>query len=178
LNTRINGLSVDLNEIALSNSAGELDFLVDSQSSGMNGLAKSESGTGSKAKLIQNSKRYEIIKVNVNTLDHEFLNKEIEEKDTLYVLKIDTEGAEGEVVEGAMSTLQKQNKYVVICEMHLDNANLVNQMSTLIKAEIERNKIVKLYLLRFEKEPILLDHTDVSTWHRFGDGDIALKVGL
>jgi FkbM family methyltransferase len=178
LNTKINGLAIDLNEIALGKEAGDFDFSIDSQSSGMNGLTQSESGTGFQAKLSENSKRYETIRVKVSTLDLQFSIKKFENKSALYVLKIDTEGAEGEVLEGALSTLQNLNRYAVICEMHLDNVNLIKQLSGLVELELDCNKKVKMYLLRFGQDPILLDHNDSKTWHHHGSGDIALMVGI
>jgi FkbM family methyltransferase len=176
LNRIINGLQFKSEKLAVADVDGVLEFIIDTQSSGMNGLLKSKSGTGRFKEQIDHLGRFHSIKVDSIKLSNYFGNEIRESNKSLLCLKIDTEGAEGEVIVGARDLIQRFESYLIISEMHLDNLELVKQYDLLIKTEISARKYITLRLLRFMKEPIVLNHNDSSTWHQYGYGDLALYV--
>jgi FkbM family methyltransferase len=176
LNGTINGLQIKSRKLAVSDVEGELEFTIDSLSSGMSGLSKNESGVGRFTGQDDPHRRFTHTIVESITLSKHFANETDESNAGLLCLKIDTEGAEGEVLEGATDLTQKFESYVVICEMHLDNIKLVEQYKKLIETELSAGKFVTMHLLKFMEEPIIINHREPSTWHQYGSGDLAIYV--
>lgn len=177
LNSNVNAIPINHKQIALSSKAGEFDFSISLESSGMNGLTQSESGTGFAARSASN-KSFQSIQVKATTLDLEFANDVFGNTDDFYVIKIDTEGSEGQVLQGATNSLNKLDCYVLICEMHLDNKNLIKSVNDIVNLERKKGKVVKMLLLRFEQEAIPLNHLNPDSWHQYGYGDIAIQIGF
>jgi FkbM family methyltransferase len=178
LNSNVNAIPINHKQIALTCKAGEFDFSISLESSGMSGLTQSDSGTGFAARSVSNEKSFQTIQVKATTLDLEFANDVFGNTDDFYVIKIDTEGSEGQVLQGATNSLNKLNCYVLICEMHLDNKNLIKSVNDIVHLETKKGKVVKIFLLRFEQEAIPLDHLNPDSWHQYGYGDIAIQIGF
>ena len=176
LNALINGLQIKSRQLAVSDVEGVLEFTIDSRSSGMSGLSKSESGVGRFTRQSDPHERFHHIAVDSLTLSKFFTNEIHEDDAGLLCLKIDTEGSEGEVLAGAKDLIQKFESYVVICEMHLDNHILIEQYNQIVETAISDGKFVNMQLLRFMEEPIAINHLESSTWHQHGGGDLALFV--
>ncbi len=176
LNGRINGLQIKSKKLAVSDVDGFLDFTIDSQSTGMSGLSKNESGVGRFTGLGDPHQRFTHISVESVTLSKHFADLMNDTHRGLLCLKIDTEGAEGEVLEGSRELIQRFESYVIICELHLDNFKLIEQFKHLIEAEILANKFIKMQFLRFMQEPITVNHLESNSWHKHGNGDLALFV--
>ena len=176
LNGIINGLQINPSQVAVSDVEGMLEFTVDTRSSGMSGLSKSDSGVGRFTGQNDPHKRFQHIPVNSITLSKNFADEVKEETAGLLCLKIDTEGSEGDVLAGARDLIDKFDNYVIICEMHLDNFNLIEQYVQIVETAVYNGKIVNMQLLRFMEDPLAINHLDSSTWHQHGAGDLALFV--
>jgi len=174
LNGTMNGLKITSKKLAVSDVEGELQFTVDSRSSGMSGLSKSESGIGRFTGEKDPDKRFSQIKVDSITLSKHFADIIHSDEAGLLCLKIDTEGAEGEVLAGAKSLIEQFDSCVIICEMHLDNQNLLKQYEKIVEVGISSGKFINMQLLKFMEEPITINHLDSGTWHQNGRGDLAL----
>ena len=174
LNAAINGITITSEKLAVSDVEGKLQFMIDSKSSGMSGLSKSESGIGRFAGKIDLDDRFRHTSVDSITLSKYFADKFIADQASLLFLKIDTEGAEGEVLQGAYRLIEQFDSCVIVCEFRLDNQNLLRQYEKIVKNEISKGKFVKMQLLKFLEKPITINHLDSGTWGRNGDGDLVL----
>lgn len=106
------GLAMDLRESAVSDFVGTADFAIDTERSGRSSISDGAADAPS---------RIRVVTVPVTTIDHDLADEEL----TTICIKVDVEGHDLEVIEGARETLARAGEWAVMFEsLHIPTAQL------------------------------------------------------
>ena len=133
------------NNLALGKTAGKLDFYqtYESSSSTFNSINIKSKYYNQKKKLLglhKNDNFFKISKINIITLDQYFANSNSNE---ISLLKIDTEGFEYEILQGAVKSLKKIK--LVLLEHHYDDMIDKNYTFSDINQFLKTNSFINIF---------------------------------
>ena len=149
-------------ENGVSNSIGNFELKLDPLNQG--GASLNKPGGHQKLNIEDiialNKKKQTAIKIDVITLDHYFDNFNLEHNSIIKLIKIDVEGHEESVLEGALNII---NKYKPILFIEVDTISRIKSMLSILPTgyvayDFSTNTLIK-------KDSVLINFVDIIFYH-------------